>query len=64
MNEQEQMTLKVFFNGIQSHIDEFKRYMKEDDKESISKNQVERFLNDVLYEINETKADIEILKDE
>lgn len=38
MNEQEKITLKVFFDGINAHIDEFLRYMQEENKENISKH--------------------------
>ncbi len=60
MNEQEKITLKVFFDGITAHIDEFLRYMQEENKEDISTKHVERFLNDVKYEVEETRKDIKI----
>lgn len=64
MNEQEQKTLKVFFDGIEAHINEFLRYMEEENKESIDRKHIERFLNDVKYEVVETRKDINFLSEE
>ena len=62
INDKEKLTLNAFFDELQSDIGSFKRYMKEDTTENVSKKDIERFLDDILINVKHTIDDIEILR--